>query len=382
MICIAGKNAIAVGALVELVRRGWRERLVVCPNRTDTGVSTWQPSLALFARQLGVRVVQLDEVQTIDDLVFISLEFDRIIRPQRFRSSRLYNIHFSALPAYKGMYTSALPILHGRNRSGVTLHVIDHGIDTGPIIERRLFDIPDTYTARDLYYRYMDEGLKLFSERVDDLVGGMPDSVPQAAERSTYNSKAAIDYENLKIDLNDTADGVIRQLRAFSFREYQTPMVAGMEVGEWTVLPSRSLTRPGRVEPVDEDTLVVSTIDYQVELGRHRAWDWFDFTSGPDRRVVASLDNRYIDCRDAEGKTPLLRAVIRNDAGLCRALLDRGAAPDCGDMDGKPPLMYAEEKEDGDEIVSILLKYGANASKVDRFGHKVSDFSRRSKAIA
>ena len=72
-------------------------------------------------------------------IFFISLEFDKIINTSLFKTTNLFNIHFSLLPRYKGMYTSILPILNGDKISGVTLHKIDRGIDTGDIIDKCSF---------------------------------------------------------------------------------------------------------------------------------------------------------------------------------------------------------------------------------------------------
>ena len=57
-----------------------------------------------------------------------------IIKTKNFKSNKLFNLHFSLLPSYKGMHTSAFPILNGEKYSGVTIHKIDNGIDTGDII--------------------------------------------------------------------------------------------------------------------------------------------------------------------------------------------------------------------------------------------------------
>lgn len=46
------------------------------------------------------------------------VEFDRIIKIDKFKSDKLFNIHFSLLPEYKGMYPSVLPILHNNKCSG------------------------------------------------------------------------------------------------------------------------------------------------------------------------------------------------------------------------------------------------------------------------
>ena len=53
------------------------------------------------------------------------------------------------------MYTSCLPILNGETITGVTLHKIDSGIDTGYIIKQKVFKININDTARDLYLKYL-----------------------------------------------------------------------------------------------------------------------------------------------------------------------------------------------------------------------------------
>lgn len=349
---------------------------MVCPNRTDSGVSTWQPSLIRFAHELGVEVVTLDQVQEIPNIVFISLEFDRIVRPASFRSKRLYNIHFSALPAYKGMYTSALPILHGASRSGVTLHEIDAGIDTGPIIAQAIFDLPDTWTARVLYFAYMKHGFALFREQLDRLVAAeAPKATAQSAKGSSYFAKSEIDYASLEINLRDTADGIVRQLRAFSFREYQTPMIAGMQIGAWEILSEQSREKPGAVLERDQDGITLATIDYRLRLSRNRTWEWFELTA---ENNAQGFDPAYIDVRDRNGWTPLIRAAWAGDALLCKQLLDAGANPNITNQNGTTPLMYAvasPETVGGKRVAQLLLAHGADPDRFDRFRRDLASYS-------
>lgn len=61
----------------------------------------------------GGQNITLEQAYEIENLIFISCEFDQLIKPEKFNSPFLYNIHFSLLPAYKGMYTSALPLYNG-----------------------------------------------------------------------------------------------------------------------------------------------------------------------------------------------------------------------------------------------------------------------------
>ena len=68
------------------------------------------------------------------------------------------------------MYTSAMPIINGEQESGVTLHKSDNGIDTGDIIDQLCFKITANYTARDLYYKYLDYGFDLFKNNIEALL--------------------------------------------------------------------------------------------------------------------------------------------------------------------------------------------------------------------
>ena len=77
-VCIAGKYEIAVRGLEYALAHLGTDRVLACLNGNDDGVSRWQPSLRRFANEWGVQVVSLTDLYEHDDLVFISLEFDRI----------------------------------------------------------------------------------------------------------------------------------------------------------------------------------------------------------------------------------------------------------------------------------------------------------------
>ena len=114
IICIAGKNEIAVNALEFILNNKPEDVTVVgLPNTGDDGVNGWQPSFRFACNKLNVRIVTLEECYDLEDLLFLSLEFAKLIQPKKFLSTRLFNLHFSLLPAYKGSLTSIHPILNG-----------------------------------------------------------------------------------------------------------------------------------------------------------------------------------------------------------------------------------------------------------------------------
>ena len=84
----------------------------VLPNKEDTGMDTWQPSLVKCAQKLGIRIIgNLKEGRTTPHGIILSLEYDSIIRTHEVQTWRAYNIHFSALPSYRGCLTSVRPLV-------------------------------------------------------------------------------------------------------------------------------------------------------------------------------------------------------------------------------------------------------------------------------
>lgn len=232
IICVAGKNNIAVNAVEYLINELSIDKtnIILVPNKNDNGQDSWQKSLKKYAMNNDITIKELPDVYKNEDMLFISLEFDQIIKTEKFKTKKLFNIHFSLLPSYKGMYTSAMPIINGEKKSGVTLHKIDNGIDTGDIIDQIEFDIDLIDTSRDLYFKYLEFGFCLFKKNIKKLIEDNFTTKPQSCINSSYYSKKAIDYSNLSVDLNKTSYEIYNQIRAFIFKEYQLPSINNMQI--------------------------------------------------------------------------------------------------------------------------------------------------------
>jgi methionyl-tRNA formyltransferase len=101
-ICLAGKHDIAVNILLYCLEHYEKKYIKCILNRNETGRNSWQKSLKWFAEKKDVEIIELEDAYNIKDMIFLSLEFDQIIIPERFQTTELYNIHFSLLPKYKG----------------------------------------------------------------------------------------------------------------------------------------------------------------------------------------------------------------------------------------------------------------------------------------
>jgi len=381
--CIAGKNEIAVKGLQYLLELGIpRNQILACVNKNDDGINGWQPSYLSFCNFHNIEVVDLNVLYPIADLIFFSLEFDKIINPKLFVSTQLFNIHFSKLPQYKGMFTSVMPILHGESESGVTLHKIDSGIDTGDIIKQKVFDITHDMNAFDLYNSYLWYGYKLFVEEFIPICHGKFNSYPQPALKSTYYSKKAIDFKKLIIDFNKTSFEVDNQIRAFSFRPYQLPFVNGYPISHSKILESKSYDKVGTIVFEDDLSLIVTTIDYKIVLYKDKNEEILKAASEGDiNQLLAYKSKGYrLYEKNHLGWDTLIVAAFNEQVETCKWLLSEGLNPNSKNYNGTSVLMFAmtaATKSSNLETLKLLIESGSNVNHVDYRGISLLEYAQK-----
>ncbi len=113
---------------------------------------------ALLVRELRRRNV---------DLVCLA-GFMRIITPVLIRAfpNRILNIHPSLLPAFPGLHVQKKALDHGVKFSGCTVHFVDEGMDTGPIIIQAVVPILDNDTEDSLSERILRQEHAIYSRAI------------------------------------------------------------------------------------------------------------------------------------------------------------------------------------------------------------------------
>jgi methionyl-tRNA formyltransferase len=376
MIVIAGKNNIAVGAVEYLIQNKFNDIAVVC-NQTDNGVDGWQRSLHNFAFKNNVKIIDLQQAYKISD-IFISLEFDKIVKPELFKNPYFFNIHFSDLPKYKGMYTSVHPILNGEKSGGVTLHEIDVGIDTGDIYDQIIFPIQSAYRARDLYREYLHNSHKLFVKNIKQILQGGLIKKPQDWKASTYYSKNSINFNSIDLDVNQTAANIIRQVYAYSFRDYQLPKFLNKKIVEAVALDAKSRKKPGTLLSESVNSLVISTIDCDLELYFDGIDSLHRFSICNEGEASSLLRNLAgVNDRNNKGWSPLIVAAYNGNHRVVNFLLERGALVNDENYNGTSVLMYAKDfalKTKNKTIFNRLIEVGADVEKKDFYGKCLRDY--------
>jgi phosphoribosylglycinamide formyltransferase-1 len=94
--------------------------------------------------------------------------FMRIISPEFVKKykNRIINIHPALLPAFPGLDAQKQAIEYGSKYSGCTVHFVDSGVDTGPIILQSIVKIRKGDTEKTLSKRILEKEHQAYSEAI------------------------------------------------------------------------------------------------------------------------------------------------------------------------------------------------------------------------
>lgn len=127
---------------------------VVEPKRFESK-DAWAEVLASNIRHLNPDLIVLAGFMRILPKSFVDEFYPRVI-----------NLHPSLLPKFPGAHAVRDAIAAGESVTGCTLHVVDAGVDTGPIIDSRQLAIDKGDSESSLHEKIKDEEKKMLVEAV------------------------------------------------------------------------------------------------------------------------------------------------------------------------------------------------------------------------
>ena len=107
------------------------------------------------------------------DLVCLA-GYMRIVGPvllEHFQG-KMINVHPALLPSFPGLHAQRQAVEHGVKVSGVTVHFVDEGCDTGPIILQAAVPVMDNDTEETLSARILEQEHKIYPQAVKLLAEG------------------------------------------------------------------------------------------------------------------------------------------------------------------------------------------------------------------
>jgi len=231
-VCITGTNQCSLDALSYAINNKKKlYNLVALIDKSDNGKDGWQPSFKKFVKKKKIKIIKLKNLYNLKNLYLFSLEYRNLINIKLFKSNNLFNIHFSLLPKYRGCHTNFLQVKNGDKTTGVTLHKIDKGIDTGPIVDSIKFNIKQSATGYENYLNLMKFAKKIFIKNFKLIINNQYKLKKQNNNKSTYYSRKAINYSKIsKINLTKNTLQKYNLIRSLIFPPFQYPTVNGQIV--------------------------------------------------------------------------------------------------------------------------------------------------------
>ena len=150
-----------------------RERAVALERARAARVEAVWVDPKDFADREAFDLALVDELRARAVGLVCHAGFMRILSPAYVRAfaGRALNVHPSLLPAFPGLHAQRQALDHGAKVAGATVHFVDEGMDTGPIVLQAAVpvepsDTEDTLAARILVqeHRLYPEAIRLFAE--------------------------------------------------------------------------------------------------------------------------------------------------------------------------------------------------------------------------
>ncbi len=173
------------------------------------GLPVWQPgSFKKVANQEALAAYQAD--------LYIVAAFGQIL-PQAVLDLPRYgtlNIHASLLPKYRGSSPISEAILQGDPEAGVTIMLIDAGIDTGAMLLTRTLSLAEDETTASLTPKLADLGASALLEALPRWVQGQ--LTPQPQDHAQASHTHMLKKEHGRIDWSQPAEVLAREVRAYT----------------------------------------------------------------------------------------------------------------------------------------------------------------------
>ena len=250
------------------------------PRPAGRGARLTPTAVAEVAGADGVPLLEVEGVRSGDGFdvlaalepdVLVVVAYGEILTPDVLEIPMLgaVNVHFSLLPRWRGAAPVQRAILEGDERTGVTVMLMDEGMDTGPILATIETAIDDDEDAGTLGARLAELGALSLVEVLRRFAAGAAEPRSQDHTAATYALKPK--PEERVIDWTEHAVAVVRRVRAFApdpgatatFRGESLKVLRADAAGGWFAAASSD---PGRLGSTNGDVLVEAGEGTRVRL--------------------------------------------------------------------------------------------------------------------
>jgi methionyl-tRNA formyltransferase len=212
-----------------------------------------------------------------------------------------FNVHAALLPQYRGAAPINWAIINGETTTGVTTFFLDHDIDTGRIIMKRSFDIPDDADVEYVYDGLMHLGAEVCLSTIEAILeaDGRPATISQGdVDAGQLRPAPKIFKDTCRIDWSLSAKHVYDFVRGLSPVPGAWTTLA-VDGGKPLTLKIYKARRTDRQSPgagsisVDGRSMYIGTSDelleiVELQLEGKKRMAAADFLNGMKDKLLAS----------------------------------------------------------------------------------------------
>jgi methionyl-tRNA formyltransferase len=230
-ILLVGEESAGIQTLKALTESDHRIVAVMAsPSKNGGGLANlWETAEKLGYRTLPSKLVKdphfADEARAAEVDVILNIHSLFIINKDVVNAPRIgcFNMHPGPLPRYAGLNAVSWAIYRGETSHGVTIHKMEPGIDTGPIVYQELFDINDADTGLTLSARCIRSGIALIL-RLMETASADPAAIPLTPQDLTKREYFGheIPYEG-RLSWSLPAREIVNFVRACDFFPFPSP---------------------------------------------------------------------------------------------------------------------------------------------------------------
>ncbi len=172
----------------------------------------------------SIRLINADNISKLKDEIEkcdlgISLGFMEIIKPEIFGIPRhgILNLHCGKLPQYRGRAPISRTIMDGNVSLFTTLHKIDSGVDSGPVLIEKEIVIEDDDDVNTLYYKCSFNSASLVRDGIELLRMGRTDMFSEQESLNDYPPHQKLSEEERRIIWSKSNTAIFNKIRAMSY---------------------------------------------------------------------------------------------------------------------------------------------------------------------
>ena len=206
-----------------------------------------------------------DALDSLEPDAIVVVAYGEILTPDVLDIPRLgaVNVHFSLLPRWRGAAPVQRAILEGDETTGVTVMLMDEGMDTGPVLATVETPMDPDEDAGSLGSRLAELGASLLVETLRGLDAGVVEPRSQDHAAATYAPKLL--PEERAIDWGAPAGSIVRRVRAFApdpgavttFRRGRLKILRAANLGSFGGVIALDPPRLGRIDILGDGRVAV-----------------------------------------------------------------------------------------------------------------------------